>query len=494
MYNLGKILTGEQTKLADNYSIRNEPISSIDLMERASLAFVKTIENRIEKHHKLGVVCGTGNNGGDGFAVARILIGKGYCVECFLLSVNQNLSSDCALNLDKLDKVGRIATENDIPDFTSYDIIIDAIFGSGLSRPIKGIASLVITSINIAQKKVFSIDIPSGLYCDKIPDSDCIIKSDFTVCFQRPKFSFFFSESGEFMKEWTVADIGLNDHYIQRLPSDHFVLDENISSMLKKRETYSHKGTYGHSLVIAGSYGKMGAAILASKACLRSGVGLLTTYVPSCGYQLLQISVHEAMCLTDKQEFSLSELPDLMPYNSIGIGPGIGQAKETLNLLKELLNNAKDALVLDADALNIIAQNKKLLNIIPKKSIITPHPKEFERLVGKWTNSMERLEKQKLFSKEFKCIVVLKGAHTCITSPDGIVFFNTSGNAGMATGGSGDVLTGIITGLLAQGYDSLEAALIGVYFHGKAGDEAAKVKGKNGLIASDIIEFLRIEK
>lgn len=493
-YNLKKILTVSQTQAADAYTIANEPISSLQLMERASEAFVASILPKLRKNQKIAILCGTGNNGGDGLAVARILQKKGFSIKCFLIKASQTVSADCATNLEKFSKVEIIETEAGLPDFSGFDIIIDALFGSGLSRPITGLMSGVISGVNNSNKLVYSIDIPSGLYCDNLPDSAFIIKSDLTVSFQRPKLVFFFPESGGYVNEWLIAEIGLDEDFIQSRPSDYFILDQGISKLAKERQRYSHKGTYGHSLIIAGSYGKMGAAVLSCKACLRSGVGLLTTYVPKSGYEIMQISVPEAMCLTDNQETHVSSLPDLSVYNSVGIGPGIGEEGETQLLLEGLLKQAKQPLVIDADALNILATNKELLKKLPQNTILTPHPKEFERLVGAWNNSIERLEKQKDFSKKYQCIVVLKDAFTSISDMDGKVYFNTSGNAGMATGGSGDVLTGIITGLLAQGYPSIQAALIGVYFHGKAGDDAAKKKGMNALLASDIVDCLAIEK
>ena len=491
---LRKIITAEQIRKADQFTIENKPIPSIELMEEASKAFVNSIEDRISKKTRVIVFCGTGNNGGDGLAVARILQAKDFQVEACLLQYSEDLSPDNLHNLNKLGSVLSIKSSSDMPDLAPYDLIIDAIFGSGLSRPITGWVSELIGQINSSGKRTFSIDIPSGLYCDKLPDSDAIIKADLTVSFQRPKTSFFFAESGEYVKEWIVTDIGLDEDFIQDQESDYYLLDERISDRLKRRKKHSHKGSYGHSLIMAGSYGKMGAAVLAIRACLRSGTGLLTAYVPKCGYEIVQSSVPEAMCMTDDSEMHFSNLPDLSPFNTIGTGPGIGKEGSTKEMIKELLRQCTVPLVLDADALNIISEEKDLIKEIPDYSILTPHPKEFERLVGKSIDSLESLGKQRQFSIEHQCIVVLKGAHTRISDTTGKVYFNNSGNPGMATGGSGDVLTGIITGLLAQRYDPIDAALIGVYYHGKSGDEAIKHTGMNALCASDLISFLKIEK
>lgn len=295
------------------------------------------------------------------------------------------------------------------------------------------------------------------------------------------------------MKNWKVVDIGLNEEYIQAQNSTYFVLDETIRDFVNVRQRQSHKGTYGHALLIAGSHGKMGAAVLSAKGCLRSGVGLLTAYIPNCGYEIMQISVPEAMCKTDENQKILKNAPDLKQYASIGIGPGIGKDACTVKMLETILMNSTTPLVLDADALNILSENKELLKLLPKNTILTPHIKEFDRLAGESQNTVDRFKKQQDFSKKYQSIIVLKDAITCISAPNGELFFNTSGNPGMATGGSGDVLTGIITGLLAQNYEPILAALIGVYFHGVAGDKAVKHKGYSALIASDLFDNLKIE-
>ena len=492
MYNLNKILTVPQIQATDTFTIENEPIKSIDLMERASNAFVSSIEKRNIAGKKIVVVCGVGNNGGDGLAVSRILKSKGIDVTPILVKFKDKLSYECETNFRRYKNIQILNANSSIPDFKEYDIIIDAIFGSGLTSPIRGFTNEIIESINNANKIVFSIDVPSGLHCDTISWSNCIIESNLTVSFQRPKLSFFFTENNKYIQEWEIVDIGLDENFIQKQNSYYFLLDSSISKILKKRQKHSHKGVYGHSLLIAGSYGKIGAAVLAAKACLRSGVGLLTMYIPKCGYEVMQTSVPEAMCQTDENNFVISELPQLTGYKSIGIGPGLGKDPLTVDALRELFKNIDQPIVIDADAINLIAENNDLLKILPKNAILTPHLKEFERLVGKFSDSLEQLTKQKQFSKQHQCIVLLKGANTRITDANGSVFYNTSGNPGMATGGSGDVLTGILTGLLAQNYSCIEAALIGVYFHGYAGDIAVKKIGQNALIASDIIENLYI--
>ena len=491
---LPKILTASQIRKTDQHTIAKKEITSFALMGHAALAFVSTIEPLLLHSQKIAIVCGVGNNGGDGFAVARILRSKKYDIQPILIQFKETLTPDCFINFKKLEDVILVKQKSKIPDFSEYDVIIDAVFGSGLSKPVTGFLQKIIEGINQAKKTVYSIDIPSGLYCDELSNSETIIQADLVVSFQRPKLSFFFPENGNYVKNWKTVDIGLDEAFIQQQSSNYYILNEQITNILKSRPRQSHKGSYGHALLIAGSYGKMGAAVLSSKACLRSGVGLLTTYIPKCGYNILQSTIPEAMCLIDENEEFTTQLPNISKYDILGIGPGLGTHNKTVQVFKKLLSESNNPMVIDADAINILANNEDLLSLLPKNSILTPHIKEFDRLVGVSNTSTERFQKQLAFSIKHQCVVVLKNAYTSISSPEGDLYFNTSGNQGMATGGSGDVLTGIITGLMAQNYNSLHAASLGVYFHGKAGDEAACKKGFNALIASDIIEYLRIEK
>jgi len=492
MFGLKKIISAPQTKQVDLFTIRNESTTSIDLMERASKAFTQEFLKEDLKGKKIAVVCGVGNNGGDGLAVARILVSKGYKVTPFLIQFKETMSNDCQTNLERLKDVIIIKSEDKIPELSSFDIIIDALLGTGLKKGLKGFLAQVVNAINASKSKIYSIDIPSGLFCDEIINASAIIKSHMTISFQRPKMAFFFPENNDYIQWWKVVDIGLNEGFIQRQESRQYLLDKEISHILKRRKRYSHKGSYGHALMIVGSYGMMGAGILASKACLRSGVGLLTSYVPRCGYEILQASVPEAMCITDEKDEYISSLPNIKKFDAIGIGPGLGTNSNTANVLLNLFKEASVSLVLDADALNILSANLDLISKIPENTILTPHIKEFDKLVGTSKNSNERFEKQRHFSIKNRCIVVLKDAHTSVSDCKGNLYFNTSGNPGMATGGSGDVLTGVITGLLAQRYCSIEAALMGTYYHGYAGDTAAKEKGQRSMVASDIIECIKI--
>jgi NAD(P)H-hydrate epimerase len=323
-----------------------------------------------------------------------------------------------------------------------------------------------------------------------IPEN--IIQADFTLTFQFPKISFFFAENEKYVGDWEVLPIRLHPEGIEQTLTNFFLTEgEDVQQIIQKRSRFGHKGTYGHALLIAGSYGKMGAAVLASKACLRSGAGLLTTHVPHLGYSIIQTAVPEAMASIDQHDSFFTEFPGLEQFTAVGVGPGINQKTNTKRALNELLEKSKVPLVIDADALNILAENKTWLEKLPENSILTPHPGEFKRLAGESETSYERLQKQISFSEKYKVIVVLKGAFTTVSTPGGKVYFNSSGNPGMATAGSGDVLTGIILGLLAQGISPENAAIAGVYLHGLAGDLAAQQNSEFALVAGDIIDYLR---
>ncbi len=493
--NLPKILSAEQIRAADQHTINNEPIASIDLMERASRAFVDAIREEIASARKIAVVAGPGNNGGDGLAVARMLLQSSKQVSSYLITLGPKRSKDCEENLQRLQKlqeVQHLQAGVPMPDLNDYDLIIDAIFGSGLSRAVEGYPAAIIDQINASPAKVISIDTPSGLSSDHVQLSGKIVQADLAISFQRPKWSFLCKESGPYLKQWKSVDIGLDEAFIQSQDSQNYLLDSSIVHSLPTRAKYSHKGSYGHSLIIAGSKGMIGAALLAAKACKRSGTGLLTVYVPTVGYTIVQSQLPEALCLTDPNGSHITELPDLSPYNAIAIGPGLGQDQQSARAFRQLLEQADMPLVIDADALNLLAKEPELLSLIPKGSILSPHPGEFRRLIGPSKDSMQQQEMQKAFAHKYDCILMLKGAHTSIADPSGNLYFNATGNPGMATGGSGDVLTGILTALLAQGITPLSTALLAVYHHGLAGDQAAKRLGQRALIASDIIENIRL--
>ncbi len=494
-----KLLSAQQIREWDRFTIENEPILSIDLMERASLVFTAEFVKHFpaEAIMDVFVFCGPGNNGGDGFAVSRLLSDQGYEVFAFLVCEDENnLSADCKASFERLMGLRKVEVEiikskNDLPVIPQNAVVIDALFGTGINRKTEAFFADVIYAINQSGAHVVSIDIPSGLFSDAVNYADdAIVQARYTFTFQVPKMSFFLCDNEKYLGKWKVLDIGLSPQYLENVETNQYFLEKKfIRTIYKQRKKCSHKGTYGHALLWAGSYGKIGAALLASKAVLRSGAGLLTAYVPKCGYTILQTALPEAMCLTDDYDKYNTTFPDIEKYSAIGIGPGIGTESDTKNAIRHILHAAKMPLVLDADALNIIAQ-ENLQHFIPENSILTPHPKEFARLAGDADIEWERLGKASGFAQEHKCVLVLKGAYTSVHLPNGELYFNTTGNAGMATAGSGDVLTGIITGLLAQNYSPEEAVLFGVYLHGLAGDFAAKVKGEYSLIAGDIIDFL----
>jgi len=490
-----EILSAENQSELDAFTIENEPISSVDLMERAATNCSDWILQKYSGNFSFSVFCGPGNNGGDGLVIARHLHEANFKADCFVVAFSKNFSDDFEVNKKRLESVGVkpivLEDEKDLDKVKSNVIIIDAIFGTGLSRPAEGFAKSAIEKINGFKTEVVSIDIPSGMYCDDLHDTnDVMVNATHTLTFQAPKLNFFFPETGNYAGKFHILDIGLLQSKIVDFKVDKYMLTkESVGKLIKRRSTFSHKGTYGHAQIIAGSKGKMGAAVLSSKAALRTGTGLVTANIPQCGIDILQISIPEVMVLPNEGENQLQG-EFMLIGDTIGIGPGIGQDVKTVSFLKKVIENTDQPMVIDADALNILASNQELLSKVPENSILTPHPKEFERLVGKFSNSYERLEKQIEFSKKHNVIVVLKDARTQITIPKGECFFSTVGNPGMATGGSGDVLTGMLTGLLAQKYEPIEAAQLGVYLHGTAGDLAANKHRQESLVASDLIEMI----
>ena len=480
---------------ADSHTIIQEPIAEIDLMERAALACFNWMKEHVSGDQKIKVFCGAGNNGGDGLAVARMMRDAGFGVEVFTMVSPDRMSECCRKNFERMQDAGYgIEDSSNLPVISPSDVVIDAIFGSGLTRPADGLSAALIHHINASGAMVVAIDLPSGLICDsttRATPAHLVIHADYTLTFSPPKLALFFPENDIFVGNWQLLDIGLSEEYINSAKVKNFMTREaEVMPMLKKRGKFSHKGTYGHALIIGGSAGKMGAAVLAARACLRSGPGLVTVRIPSSGISILQTAVPEAMVAIDPNPDYYSEAPELSTYQAIAIGPGIGTSAHTASALKILIQHTRIPIVFDADALNILAENKTWLGFIPKNSIFTPHPGEFERLIGKSSNDFDRNRLQRDFSFRYQCYVVLKGAHTAITTPDGSCHFNTTGNPGMAAGGSGDVLTGIITGLMAQGYSSMESCLLGVYVHGLAGDMALEANGYEALTAGDIISNL----
>ena len=490
-----KIFSAEQTHRTDQYTIEHEPIASIDLMERAAGAFTGWVTGHYKPQGRIYTFCGTGNNGGDGLAASRMLIEKGWEVIPYTVKASGKKTPNFETNLRRLrelTEVRNIENEEDLKaEITNKDLIVDALFGSGLTRPVASLHAAVIRFINESPAQVIAIDVPSGLFCDAHSEGGEIVRAKHVVTFQMPKLAFFMPENAPYVGRWHVVDIGLSREFIAKEPATyHYLQKSYVRKLLKQRDRFAHKVQFGRILLIEGSYGKMGAAVLSAKACLRTGAGLVTVHVPECGYNILQTAVPEAMVSADVNDRYIFSVPDLEPYNALGIGPGIDQHIDTYDVLHRILGSYKKPIVLDADALNIIAAHPDLLNKIPEGSILTPHPGEFKRLAGSWVHDFERLEKQMAMSKQYKIFIVLKGHYTGISTPEGKVYFNSTGNPGMATGGSGDVLTGILASLLGQYYQPGAAAVLGVYLHGLAGDLASELRGEEALIASDIVDHL----
>jgi ADP-dependent NAD(P)H-hydrate dehydratase / NAD(P)H-hydrate epimerase len=500
-----KIISSKQTQQLDAFTIENEPIASIDLMERAAQAFTNWLRVKYTPtDKKIKIFCGLGNNGGDGLAIARQLINLYYDIEVFVLKYSDKMSDDFQKNLSSLQNIlsiQYIENQDFKINFTDKDLIIDAILGSGLSRPTEGLVKDIILQINQSETPIISVDIASGLFADS-PNSqqDVIIKPTLTLTFQMPKLAFMLPKNGDFVGDFEVLDIGLNQSFIDNIETKYFYT-QSVSTLIKNRPKFSHKGTFGHALFIGGMHGMMGAAVLASRACMRSGVGKLTVHIPRNGTQIMQISLPEAI-IWEAFDYNVVttdfwNTETLKEFSAIGIGPALGvdgKTRESLEKLFTVCENAKIPMVLDADVFNNLATSKgrAVIQKIPKNSILTPHPKEFEKLLGKsWKDDFEKLEFLSQFAVNQGVVVCLKGANTAIALPDGSIHFNSTGNAGMAKAGTGDVLTGIILALLAQGYSPKDAAILGVHEHGLAGDKAAEKRGQTAMLASDLVEEIR---
>lgn len=493
-----KIFTATQIHELDKYTIENEPVRSVDLMERAAAAVTQAITMRWPRGIHVVVFAGHGNNGGDALAVARMLMDKGYDVETFLFNISGSLSADCAENkkrlLDKRNNhLTEVTQEFDPPRLEEGMLVVDGLFGSGLNKPLAGGFASLVKYINASAADVVSIDVPSGLMTEDNTYNvrTNIIRATLTLTFQQTKLAFLFEENQDYVGELQILDIGISPEGISRAEAQYTLLEaDDIGQIIKPRQPFAHKGTMGHALLVAGSYGMAGAAILSARACLRSGVGKLTVHTPKRNVVILQSSVPEAVLHLDREETIFSEAMPTDDFQAMGIGPGLGTSEQTCIAMISQLRRAQCPIVADADVINMLATHKAWQLQLPKGIILTPHPKELERMEGQSIDSYERLSKGRLLAERLQGYVVLKGHHTAICMPDGHVAFNSTGNAGMATAGSGDVLTGIITGLLARGYKQREACLLGVYLHGLAGDLAAAELGEESLVASDIVRFL----
>lgn len=483
-----KILTGKQIKEADRFTIENEPVESIALMERAAEMIAQAICRKVDEGSELLFLIGKGNNGGDGLAVARMLSHIGFdCVVCMVLG-DSDLSDDCHTNYERLPSDITIVNNNCnellINDRT---VIIDAMLGSGMTGEIHGAIKDIIRLINKLLNTVISIDIPSGMKTEFDNNSENIVHADITLTLEFPKLAMLLPEAGECCGEIEILPIEL----LSEAESNYYFVEVgNLYPRLKSRPKFSHKGSYGHSLLICGSKGMTGAAILSTCGALRSGCGLVTTHLPENEASALHANAPSAM-VNGYSGDRFTELSiNIEKYSAIGVGCGLGTAPETVDVLAKLLKINRRPMIIDADALNIIASHPKYRNFIPARSILTPHIGEFKRFIGQWEGEEEKLSKLRSLAADLNCTIILKGSYTAICMSDGRIFFNSTGCVGMAKAGSGDILTGILTGILAQGYSPEDTALIGVWLHGRAGEKAEGYFGPDGMNSSDIIDFI----
>jgi hydroxyethylthiazole kinase-like uncharacterized protein yjeF len=492
-----KIFSAAQLYEADKTTVEKQKITSADLMERAGTQIFQWLHQRLNGAPvPIHIFCGIGDNGGDGLVVGRLLIEHGYNVIVYVVNCSDKRSKNFLLNYDKIKNVTKnwpllMKGEDDFPEINSEDIIMDAIFGIGLNRCPGGWVKKLIQYLNESKAFKLAVDIPSGLYSNApLEDKEAVLKANHTLTFQAPKLAFFLPETAIFAPSFDVLDIGLDLEFLHNAePLAQLISKPEAQRFYQAREKFGHKGTYGHALIVAGSYGKMGAAILSTTAAFRIGSGMVTAFVPKCGYNILQTAIPEAMVITDKEEAFLSDISFDFEPSAIGVGMGIGKDKATVGALKKLFTDSEIPFVIDADALNNISENKDLLKLLPKHSVLTPHPGELKRLIGEWKDDYDKLEKVKKFSEKHEVVIVIKGAYTITVYGDKL-YINTTGNPGMATAGSGDALSGVITGLLSQGYDPLLASVFGVYMHGSAGDIASEQMGFEAVMAGDIIDNL----
>lgn len=495
-----KIFSSAQSRELDKYTIENEPVSSIDLMERAAKVLTRAITDEWTTASPVVVFAGPGNNGGDALAVARLLAQQDYQVSVFLFNVKGVLSPDCEKNKVRLQEQRRVKAftevtmQFDLPVLEEHTLVVDGLFGSGLNKPLSGGFASLVKYINQSSARVVSIDMPSGLMAEDNTYNIAgnIVRADLTLTIQNKKLSMLLADCQQYVGRVKVVDIRLNKEWMDRTKTQYTLLEESdVRALLRPRSDFAHKGDMGHALLVAGSYGMAGAAVLSARACLRSGVGKLTVHTPKRNYDIMQISVPEAVLQMDSDETRFSEAVDADGFSAVGIGPGLGMQECTGIALIAQLRRTQAPVVADADALNILANHNAWMQQLPEGIILTPHPKELERLVGTHCAcDYERLAKARTLAERHHAYVILKGHYSALCMPDGQVVFNSTGNSGMATAGSGDVLTGVITALLARGYERAEACMLGMYLHGLAGDLAAKDLGKESLTAGDLVAYL----
>ena len=494
-----KLFSKEQIYEGDKLTTERQEIASTDLMERAGIQIFNWIHMRMQGAQvPIHVFCGIGNNGGDGLVLARHLITHGYNVVTYIVNCSDKRTKDFLVNYDRIKNVTKdwpkmLSCKNDFSEIVikEEDIIVDAVFGIGINRAPNDWVKELFQLFKSSKAFTLAIDIPSGLYTDKaVADEKDVVHANYTLSFQTPKLVFFLPETAKYTTQWEALDIGIDREYLMQTETEvELISKHEILPLYKHRDKFSHKGDFGHVLILGGSYGKIGAVNLASRGALSAGAGLVTAYTPKCGYQSLQTSIPEVMVISDEDETHISNIQFEIEPTVVGIGVGLGTSARTIKTFEAFLKKNKLPLVIDADGLNILSKKKALLKLLPEQTILTPHPKELERLIGKWSNDFEKLKKTKAFSKKYNVIVLIKGANSITVFLDKL-YINTTGNPGMATAGTGDVLTGLITGMVAQNYEPLIATIFGVYLHGKSADLCLESYGYQSLIASHIIESI----
>lgn len=490
-----KIFTTENIRNIDRFTIEQEGVSSLELIHRVAEGVVSEILSRWTPTTPTVIFAGSGNNGADALIVGKLLIEAGFKPLILLFNFNGNsLSRDCRTAKRELLEhhdvnLVEIIDRAELPVLTPRHLVIDGLFGTGLRDPLEGGFKTLARNISESGADVVSIDIPSGMFGDwnaRVIGRD-VVHATVTMTVQFPRLAFFIADNADLVGEWKLIDIGLSKRAAEETLTKFYLVErDDIRAVLQPRKPFSSKADYGHALIIAGCYGMMGAAVMAARGALRSGAGKVSVHSPRCGFSIIQSQVPEALFSPDPNEIVISDMTPRFGWTAIGAGPGIGVNDATRGALETLIKTVKKPMVLDADALNIISRTPGLIDHIAPGSILTPHPGEFDRLFGTQTSAEARLLKAIEVAHKYRVIIVLKGHYTATIRPDGKVFFNSTGTAAMATAGSGDVLTGIITSLLAQGYKPEAASVAGVYIHGLAGEIAAETEGEYGLSALDI--------
>lgn len=495
-----KIFTSAQLRELDRYTTEHERTTSLDLMERSARAIAHALTAIWPPTTPVVVFAGPGNNGGDALAVARLLCEQSYKVKTYLFNIHNKLSEECAVNRRRLlegkhaQTLVEVTVNFDPPQLTAETLVVDGLFGTGLNKPLSGGFASLVKYINQSPSRVASIDIPSGLMAEDNTYNirANIVRAHLTLTIQQKKLCMLLADNQPYLGQIRVLDIQLSQEYVKKTDSQYRVTEAaDLKPLLRRRHEFAHKGDMGHALLVAGKYGMAGAAILATRACFRTGVGKVTVHTPRKNNDILQTSVPEAILHLDREDQFFSEPVGTDGFDALAIGPGLGTAEPTSIAMIAQLRRATCPCIIDADALNILSNHRAWMQQLPKEIIMTPHDVEFDRLIGNTCNgSYDRLSKVRDMAERINAYIILKGRYSALCLPDGHVYFNPTGNPGMATAGSGDVLTGIITGLVARGYQQREACLIGMYLHGLAGDMAASDIGQESLIASDIVRYL----